>query len=106
MLDSKTGNIKSTVYPPPTPTLIEKILYQMSLSRLILLLQNGSICIYKVYNRETATLELMQSAAQLRDADDKNLSNEKITTIMLTNIEPPQTDCELFSDGPRVTKRK
>ena len=59
LLDSHTGKIKSTVYPPPTPTTIYQIVYQMSLSRLILLMANGSIAMYKIYNRETATLEFL-----------------------------------------------
>jgi hypothetical protein len=99
LLDSKTGEIKSTIYPPPTPTLIDTILFQMSLSRLILLLQNGALCFYKVYGRETATLELMQHAVMLKDAEGKYLASTSITTIMLTSIVPPHFDCELFSDG-------
>jgi hypothetical protein len=75
MLDSETGNIKSTVYPPPTPTFIDRILYNMSLSRLILLLKNGSLCIYKVFNRDTATLELMQNANMLKDGSGKLISS-------------------------------
>lgn len=59
LLDSLSGKIKSTVYPPPTPTTIYQIVYQMSLSRLILLMANGSIAMYKIYNRETATLEFL-----------------------------------------------
>lgn len=54
------GTIKSTIYPPPTPTSISKVIYCMSLRRVLLLLASGSLCVYKVHNRETATLDKLQ----------------------------------------------
>ena len=104
LLDAVTGDVKSTVYPPPTPTLIDKILYQMSLSRLFILLKNGMLCTYKTWNRETATLEKLQEgdSSKMRDADNKTLSGSKITSIALTSIVPPHSDCELFSEAGKV----
>ncbi len=57
LLDPVTGATKSTIYPPPTPSLVDKVIYSMSLQRVFILLQNGSICVYRVHKRDTATLE-------------------------------------------------
>lgn len=93
--------MQSTVYPPPTPTLIDKVLYQMSLHRLVLLLQNGAICVYKVYQRETATLQLMQSASALKSGDGRPLAQTTFTTVLATSIVPPHYDCDQHYDGVR-----
>lgn len=106
LLDSQTGKIKSTVYPPPTPTTICQIEYQMSLSRLILLMTNGSIAMYRTFQRETATLEFLQEAKHLKDAEDKNLSGCTITDILLTPVVPPYYDCELFQGGEKDENKK
>ena len=60
MLWPDDGTIKSTIYPPPTPTSISKVIYCMSMRRVLLLLASGSLCVYKVHNRETATLDKLQ----------------------------------------------
>lgn len=57
LLDPETGAIKSTIYPPPTPTNIQQTLYSMMLKRVFVFLQSGTFCVYKVDGRETATLE-------------------------------------------------
>ena len=57
LLDPETGALKSTIYPPPTPTNIQKTLYSMALKRVFVFLQTGTFCVYKVEDRETATLE-------------------------------------------------
>ena len=57
LLDPETGAIKSTIYPPPTPTNIQQTLYSMMLKRVFVFLQSGIFCVYKVDGRETATLE-------------------------------------------------
>ena len=57
LLDPETGTIKSTIYPPPTPTNIQKTLYCMALRRVFVFLESGIFCVYKFEGRETATLE-------------------------------------------------
>ena len=47
---------KTTLYPPPSAQLIEKIVYSMRLDRYLVLLSNSSLCIYKAV-KETALLE-------------------------------------------------
>ena len=57
LLDPNTGAIKSTIYPPPTPTNIQRVLYSIALKRVLVFLQSGTFCVYKVEGRDTATLE-------------------------------------------------
>ena len=73
LLNPIDGSVKSTIYPPPTPTNIQKTIYCMSLQRVFVLLQTGSICVYKVSN-ETATLEKLQFPKELRDYEGKSLT--------------------------------
>ena len=74
LLDPETGAVKSTIYPPPTPTNIQKTLYSMALKRVFVFLQTGTFCVYKVEGRETATLENLQFPKQLKDKEGKSLS--------------------------------
>jgi WD40 repeat protein len=57
LLWPEDGTIRSTIYPPPTPTNISQLVYCMALNRVFLLLASGNLCIYKAHNRETATLD-------------------------------------------------
>lgn len=59
LLDPDTGTIKSTIYPPPTPTNIQKTVYSIALKRVFVFLETGTFCVYKVEGRETATLETL-----------------------------------------------
>ena len=61
LFDPETGAVQSTIYPPPTPTNIQKTLYSMARKRVFVFLQTGTFCVYKVEGRETATLEKLQS---------------------------------------------
>jgi len=74
MLDPETGAIKSTIYPPPTPTSILKTVYSIALRRVFVFLQSGTFCVYKTEGRETATLEKLQFPKQLKDYEGKSLS--------------------------------
>ena len=97
LLDPDTGAVKSTIYPPPTPTNIAKTLYSIALKRVFVFLQTGTFCVYKVQDRETATLEKLQFPKQLKDYEGKSLS-QAITCLTLCSFEPPQVDSEIFSD--------
>ena len=57
MLWPDDGLIKSTIYPPPTPTSITQVIFCMAIQRVFVLLESGNLCVYKVNNRETATLD-------------------------------------------------
>ena len=74
LLDPETGSIKSTIYPPPTPTNIQTTLYSMALKRVFVFLQSGIFCVYKVEGRDTATLEKLQMPEKLRDYEGKKLT--------------------------------
>ena len=74
LLEPNDGQVKSTIYPPPTPTNIQKTIFCMNLKRVFVLLETGTICVYKVYKRETATLEKIQFPKQLKDYEGKSLS--------------------------------
>ena len=104
MLDPQTGSIKSTIYPPPTPTNIDKILYTIYLKRVLVFLQSGTFCVYKVDGRDTATLEKLQFDKQLKDYEGKCLS-QQITALTLCSVEPPRIDSEIFSEARPVASK-
>lgn len=98
LLDPATGSVKSTIYPPPTPTNIQKTLYSLALKRVFVFLKTGTFCVYKVDDRETATLEKLQFPKQLKDYEGKSLT-QTITSLTLCCLEPPQVDSEIFSEA-------
>jgi len=69
----------------------------MSLKRVFVLLQSGSICVYKVQNRDTATLDKLQYSKQLKDFENKSLT-QSIKAMTMCSIKPPMTDDEVFSE--------
>ena len=97
MLWPEDGTIKSIIYPPPTPTTINQLIFCMALNRVFLLLASGSLCVYKAHNRETATLDKLQFSVQIKDYEGKKLS-QHITAMNLISVAPPPFDCEIFSD--------
>lgn len=104
--------MESTVYPPPTSAEVNRVFYCMSIQRMFLFLtnkemsttggiqtfnySNGQICVYNVEG-VTGKLEKMQESKSLKDYEGKSL-NQQITTISCCYTEPPQGDCEIFSD--------
>ena len=83
-------------------------MYCMYLKRVFVLLQTGTICVYKTHDRETATLEKLQFPKELKDYEGKSL-NQTITALTLGSITPPRVDCEIFSDVhkfERLSKQK
>jgi hypothetical protein len=50
---------KTILYPPPSAAVIEKIASSMRLNRMIVLLSNSTLCIYRMF-KETALLEKIQ----------------------------------------------
>jgi len=69
----------------------------MALRRVFVLLETGSICVYKVHNRDTATLDKLQYSKQLKDYEGKSLT-QSITAMTMGSIKPPMIDCEIFSE--------
>ena len=61
---------KCTLYPPPSAQKIAMVKHSISLNRIIVLLTNFSLCVYKI-NRETALLEKILQQSEIRDAEDK-----------------------------------
>ena len=61
---------KCTLYPPPSSQNIETVMHSITLNRVIVLLANCSLCVYKSH-RETALLEKILQQSELRDAEDK-----------------------------------
>ena len=97
LLSPDDGTIKSTIYPPPTPNSIQQVVFCMTLNRVLLLLESGSLCIYKVDNRETATLDKLQFAKQIKDYEGKKLSS-LITCMSIITTVPPMFDNEVIGD--------
>lgn len=61
---------KCTLYPPPSAQKIAAVKHSIALNRIIVLLTNCSLCVYKAH-RETALLEKILQQSELRDAEDK-----------------------------------
>lgn len=70
----------------------------MALKRVFVFLQTGTFCVYKVEGRETATLEKLQFPKQLKDYENKSLS-QSITALTLCCMRPPKLDSEIFSEA-------
>lgn len=62
-----------------------------------MLLESGNLCVYKVHNRKTATLDKLQFAKDFKDYEGKSLS-QKITAMNIISVTPPKTDCEILSE--------
>jgi len=65
ILNPVTGNLTSTIYPPPTPTTVEIVIYSMKIKRVLVLLKTGSLCVYKI-DKSTASLEKMIFHSQFK----------------------------------------
>ena len=101
LLDPETGGTKSTIYPPPTPSLVSKVIFSMCLKRIFILLQNGNICVYRVHKRDTASLEKLQSANDLKDYEGRGLFGSTIKTMDLVTIKPPKFDSEIHTTNTK-----
>lgn len=66
VLDPKNGRVISTIYPPPTATSICKVVYSLHNQKVFILLKTGALCLYRIQDKETAVLELMQYPNQIR----------------------------------------
>lgn len=73
----------------------------MSLNRIIVLLTNCSLCIYKAH-KETALLEKIIQQSELRDAEDKPIMLQQITSMELIKVrskeEIPPIDREIMNE--------
>ena len=59
---------KTTLYPPPGAQVIRRAVYSQALQRIIVMLQNSSLCTYRIF-RETALLEKLQECAEVKDSE-------------------------------------
>lgn len=92
----ENGNVKSTIYPPPTPTAVDQVIYCMRVRRMFILLKTGNICVYKC-DKDTATLEKLKYAKEIKDYEGKSLT-QSITSMSLVCTEPAKYDFEILSD--------
>jgi hypothetical protein len=69
-IDENAIDPKTTLYPPPSAQLIQKIVYSQSLDRFIILLTSSTMCIYR-RERETALLEKIQDPSEVKDCEQK-----------------------------------
>lgn len=54
--DKENREVKTTLYPPPSSNELQSVAYSIRLDRVIVLLTNSTLCVYKKI-RETALLE-------------------------------------------------
>ena len=82
--DIKQGkdDVKTTLYPPPSAQLIQKIVYSARLDRFIILLSSSTICIFKRF-KETALLEKIQDPGEVKDSENKKALTQTVTCMEL-----------------------
>jgi len=71
---------KTTLYPPPSAQVIKKIVFSIRLNRLIVLLTNSTLCVYKMF-KETALLEKIQESSEVYDSEGKRGLNQTVTSM-------------------------
>ena len=54
-----SGKTLSTIYPPPTAKEVSYIGYSITLERVLIMLESGTLCVYKI-DKDTAILEKIQ----------------------------------------------
>lgn len=75
---------KTTLYPPPSAQVIQKIVFSIRLNRLIVLLTNSTLCVYKMY-KETALLEKIQESSEVYDSEGKRALGQAVTSMEIVN---------------------
>jgi hypothetical protein len=101
LLNPSDGMAKSTIYPPPSSTKIRRTMFCMSLRRVIVMLDNGAFCVYRVHKRSTGKLDMMQYSRQIKCYEKKSLTQE-VTCMTIGTIKPPMEDEEIFSKASNV----
>lgn len=81
---------KCTLYPPPSAQKIITLTHSINLNRVIVLLTNCSICVYKV-NRETALLEKILQQNEIKDCEDKPINAQAISSMEILRMESTET---------------
>ena len=81
-IDENAADPKTTLYPPPSAQLIQKIVYSQSLDRFIILLTSSTMCIYR-RERETALLEKIQDPSEVKDCEQKRSLMQPVTCMEL-----------------------
>lgn len=76
----KAAEQKTTLYPPPSSDVIQTILYSMRQARLIVLLTNSTLCVYKA-QKETALLEWILESNEVLDCEGKRAINMPVTCM-------------------------
>lgn len=70
----------------------------MALKRVIVMLENGSFCVYRVHKRSTGKLDSMLYSRSIKSyAPESKSLTQKVTCMSLGSIVPPMEDCEIFS---------
>jgi hypothetical protein len=103
LLNPADGLTKSTIYPPPSSTKISRTLFCMALKRVIVMLENGSFCVYRVHKRSTGKLDRIIKSNSIKSyLPEKKPLTQKVTCMSLGSIVPPMEDCEIFSKNSRA----
>lgn len=96
---------KCTIYPPPSAQKIAKVQHSMTLDRIIILLTNCSLCVYK-NNRETALLEKIMPQIEIKDSEDKPITIQQITSMEIFRVKNksviPPFDREILNENLHI----
>ena len=71
---------RSILYPPPSAQLIVKVLHSLRTDRIILLLKNSSLCIYKRV-KHTCLLDKLMESHEILDSEFKRAITCDITCM-------------------------
>jgi len=96
--DRIDSRVISTIYPPPTAKEVSFVSYCMNLDRIFLMLVNGTICVYRINDADTAILEKVSHSNMIKDSTGKAIS-QQVTSICFCNTVPPKMDIEVFNEN-------
>lgn len=83
----------ATIFPPPGTTQIKMAKHCMNIDSVFVLLDDGTLGIYKLKPGCKSELTKLQTSKDLRDELGHSL-NEAITTFTFCKMIPPKFDCE------------
>lgn len=104
--DWQDPSMKSTIFPPPGAKEVMFCGYSMLVDRIILVLLDGTICVYLLdEDGDASILDRIIESKSIKDAHNRNL-NQQVTSVTLADTIPPNFDFETFSENTAGDHKK
>ena len=75
--------------------------YCSNIDRIFIVLESGSICIYRIDESNTTILENLLHQNQIKDSLGRNF-NQQITSVTFCQTVPPKFDIEIYSEETKI----